>query len=100
VRGANFVSFFTVSGFFVGIVFGLLKSDGPYDLLGYIFLITLFFYLFAHLFVAFYVNTLTVKPSFFPKMGHEKDLDYFVREINKRELVIDSEYDTFKGVVK
>ncbi|MEA1920483.1 MAG: hypothetical protein U9N52_11630 [Campylobacterota bacterium] len=97
MRGANFVSFFTVSGFFISVIFALLKAQGPFDLLGYIFLITSFFYLFAHLFVAMYVGTVTIRSTFFPKSGHEKDLDYFVREINRRELIIDSDYDTIKS---
>jgi RsiW-degrading membrane proteinase PrsW (M82 family) len=92
MRGANFVSFFTVGGFFVGVVFALLKAQGAFDLLIYIFLITTFFYLFSHLFIAMYVGTMTIKPTFFPKKTHEKDLDYFIREINKRELIIDSDY--------
>ncbi len=92
MRGANFVSFFTISGFFIGIVFALLKSNSPFDLLIYIFLITTFFYLFSHIFVAMYVGTIMVKPSYFAKTTHERDLDYFVREINKRELIIDSEH--------
>lgn len=92
MRGANFVSFFTVGGFFIAVIFALLKSEGPFDLLGYIFLITSFFYLFSHLFVAMFVGTLSIRPTFFPKFSHEKDLDFFVREINKRELIIDSEY--------
>jgi hypothetical protein len=93
MRGANFVSFFTACGFFIGIVFATLKAHSAVGLLSYAFLITLFFYLFSHVFVALYVNTITVRPSFFPKMGHEKDLDFFIREINKREAVIDSQYE-------
>jgi hypothetical protein len=97
MRSANFVSFFTVGGFFIGAIFALLKSDGPFDLLVYIFLITSFFYLFSHLFVAMYVGTLTIKPTFFPKNMHEKDLDFFVREINKRELIIDNNHESIEG---
>ena len=97
MRGANFVSFFTVGGFFVGLIFALLKAEAPFDLLTYIFLITSFFYLFSHLFVAMYVGTLTIRPTFFPKNAHEKDLDFFVREINKRELIVDSEYESIKS---
>ncbi len=97
MRGSNFVSFFTVGGFFVSLVFALLKADGAFDLLGYVFLITSFFYLFSHIFIAMYVGTITVKPTFFPKSTHEKDLDFFVREINKREVIIDSEYTTMKS---
>ena len=89
---ANFVSFFTVQGFFIGIVFGLLKSDSADGLLTYTFLITTFFYLFSHIIVAFYFRTLTIKTYSFAKNRHEADLDTIVKEINKREKVIDSAY--------
>ena len=88
--GENFVYFFTVQGFFVGIVFSILKSFSAESLLGYTFLITIFFYLFSHLIVAFYFRTTVGKISSFPKEIHEKRLDILVAEINKREKIIDS----------
>ena len=88
--GENFVYFFTVSGFFIGIVFGILKSFDAEGLLVYTFLITTFFYLFSHIIIALYFRTLTAKSSYFPKELHEKELDFFVQEINKREKLIDS----------
>jgi len=88
--GENFVYFFTVWGFFVGIIFGVLKSMDAMGLLSYTFLITIFFYLFSHIIIAFYYRTIVVKSYNFPKDIHEKDLDYYVKEINKREKLIDS----------
>jgi hypothetical protein len=88
--GENFVYFFTVQGFFVGIVFGILKSFDAEGLLVYTFFITTFFYLFSHIVVAFYYKTTIGKLYFFPKELHEKQLDLFVVEINKREKLIDS----------
>ena len=88
--GENFVYFFTVQGFFVGIIFGILKSFDAEGLLVYTFFITTFFYLFSHIIIALYFRTLTAKSYFFPKLLHEKDLDLFVKEINKREKLIDS----------
>jgi len=88
--GENFVYFFTVQGFFVGIIFGILKSFDAEGLLIYTFFITTFFYLFSHIIIAFYFRTLTAKAYFFPKDVHERDLDLFVKEINKREKLIDS----------
>lgn len=92
MRGSNFVSFLTVQGFFIGIVFGVLKSDSPESFLGFVLLITFFFYLFAHLFVGFFFQTLGIKTTSFPKASHEHNLDLFVREINKREQFIDAFY--------
>jgi len=88
--GENFVYFFTVQGFFVGIIFGILKSFDAEGLLVYTFFITTFFYLFSHIIIALYFRTITAKAYNFPKELHEKELDIFVKEINKREKLIDS----------
>ena len=88
--GENFVYFFTVQGFFVGIIFGVLKSFDAYGLLTYTFFITTFFYLFSHIIIALYFKTIASKAYMFPKDIHEKELDRFVDEINKREKLIDS----------
>jgi hypothetical protein len=88
--GENFVYFFTVQGFFVGIIFGILKSFNAEELLTYTFFITTFFYLFSHIIVAFYFKTISGKVYDFPKNIYEKKLDFFVKEINKREKLIDS----------
>jgi len=88
--GENFVYFFTVQGFFIGIIFGILKSFDAEGLLVYTFFITTFFYLFSHIIIAFYFRTLVAKSYFFPKEIHEKELDLIVKEINKREKLIDT----------
>lgn len=88
--GENFVYFFTVQGFFVGIIFGVLKSFDAEGLLLYTFFITTFFYLFSHVIIAFYFNTIAIKTYLFPKEVHEKHLDIFVEEIDRREKLIDS----------
>ena len=86
----NFVYFFTVQGFFVGIIFGILKSFDAEGLLLYTFFITSFFYLFSHVIIAFYFKTIALKSYMFPKEIHEKHLDIFVEEIDRREKLIDS----------
>jgi len=88
--GENFVYFITVQGFFVGIIFGILKSLNAEGLIVYTFFITAFFYLFSHIIVAFYFRTIIGKVYSFPKDVHEKNLDMFVSEINIREKMIDS----------
>lgn len=88
--GENFVYFFTVQGFFVGVIFGILKSFDANGLFVYTTLITIFFYLFSHIIIALYYKTLTAKSYMFPRDDHEKQLDVFVKEINKRERLIDS----------
>ena len=85
----NFIYFFTVQGFFIGVVFGILKSLDAMGLLTYTLLITAFFYLFGHIIIGMYYKTMNVKTYMFPKDVHEKDLDMFVEEIKKREQLID-----------
>ena len=97
--GENFVYFFTVQGFFVGIIFGILKSFDAEGLLVYTFLITIFFYLFSHIIIAFYFRTMVAKSYYFPKDNHEKELDLFVKEINKREKFIDSVYKITEAAI-
>ncbi len=98
--GENFVYFFTVQGFFIGILFGILKSFNAEGLLVYTFFITTFFYLFSHVIVAFYYRTTIVKTYFFPRDQHEKQLDLFVKEINKREKLIDSAVKITDAAIK
>lgn len=98
--GENFVYFFTVQGFFVGIIFGILKSLDAGGLLTYTFIITAFFYLFSHLIVAFYFRTTLVRTYDFARDTHEKDLDIFVNEINKREKLIDSAVKITDAAIK
>ena len=88
--GENFVYFFTVQGFFVGIIFGILKSFDAEGLMVYTFFITTFFYLFSHVIIAMYFKTLVGRTYAFPRDDHEKQLDFFVKEINKREKLIDT----------
>ncbi len=85
----NFIYFFTVQGFFIGVVFGILKSLDATGLLTYTLFITVFFYLFGHIIIAFYYKTMNVKTYMFQKTLHEKELDLFVEEIKKREQLID-----------
>ncbi|HEX5622934.1 MAG TPA: hypothetical protein VFX57_00710 [Sulfuricurvum sp.] len=92
MRGSNFVSFLTVQGFIAGIVFGILQSTSAENFLVLVVLITTFFHLFAHVCIGFYFHTLGIKAHPFPKHSHERSLDNYVREINRREQFIDAYY--------
>ena len=98
--GENFVYFFTVQGFFVGIIFGVLKSFDADGLFVYTFFITIFFYLFSHIIIALYYRTLTARSYQFPRDTHEKELDHYVKEINKRERLIDSAVKITDAAIK
>ena len=98
--GENFVYFFTVQGFFVGIVFGILKSFDAEGLLVYTFFITTFFYLFSHFIISFFLRYSPIRQEFFPKMRHEQDLDYYANEISKREKIAENSLEFISNLDK
>lgn len=93
MRSINFVSFLTVQGFFIGFVFSILKAQTAEGVLVYTLMITAFFYLFSHFIISFFLRYSPVRQEFFPKMRHEKDLDYYANEITKREKIAESSLD-------
>lgn len=93
MRSINFVSFLTVQGFFIGFVFSILKAHTAEGILVYTLLITAFFYLFSHFIISFFLRYSPVRQEFFPKMRHEKDLDYYANEISKREKIAENSLD-------
>ena len=80
MRAENFIAFFTVCGFFVGIVFTLLKVSEPIEMLVYTLVITLFFYLIIHIVIMNYIDVKS-----FAKQNHEEIADYLISELNTRE---------------
>jgi len=100
MRSNNFVSFITVQGFMLGLAFSVLKTHSAEELLIFTALITMFFYLFSHMAVAFYLKTLGATVHGFPTDLHEKDLDLFVAEISKREDFIDHASDITSDAVR
>ena len=82
MRAENFIAFFTVCGFFIGIVFTLLKVSEPIEMLVYTLVITLFFYLIIHIVIMNYVD---VKRTFEEIFLTSKDMreiaDYLISEL-------------------
>ncbi len=72
MRSENFVAFFTICGFFIGIIFSLLKMDGALELLISTLVITLFFYLFIHVVLIFFLTAKEVDEKYFDI--HEQEL--------------------------
>jgi hypothetical protein len=91
MKSENFVAFFTVSGFFIGLSFSLLKSQNLIEFLVFLFGITFSFYTFIHLvliFFFFFTAEHTIKDSF-NKVESEAMVDMQVNQLKEREKVID-----------
>ncbi len=85
MRSENFVAFFTASGFFIGIIFSILKFDSPMDVVFYTIAITLFFYLFVHFVLIYFIKTMNISAASFDKNEHEQIVNIQIDEIKTRE---------------
>ena len=88
MRAENFIAFFTVCGFFAGVVFSALKLNEPLEMIMYTFAITLFFHLLIHIIIINYVDITLKKP--FDKDEYEKRSDYLVSELGLRAKRMDT----------
>jgi hypothetical protein len=99
MRGENFIYFATVSGFFIGLIFSILKGFSVEELLLYTFLITMVFYLIALASVAFFVKYLDIKQvEYFDKKEVDSVLDVQIKELEKKEDSILNNYEFIKKV--
>ncbi len=90
VKSENFIYFFTICGFFIGLVFSILNFGEPEDILFYTLEITLVFYLIIHVAVISFFDFNRIGKMVFDKQNHESVGDYFIQELDSREKVIDS----------
>ena len=56
MRSENYVAFFTVCGFFIGLIFSIVKVNTIADLFLYTLSITLFFHMFIHVVLVYFIN--------------------------------------------
>ncbi len=97
MRSENYVAFFTVSGFFIGLLFSILKFDAIEDILFYTVTITLFFYLFIHVVLIFYLDVMDQTISFFEKEAFEETCNNQIRAIQEREQKISDMLKSIHG---
>lgn len=90
IRADNFIYFFTVCGFFIGLIFSVINFSLPEDILLYTAEITLFFYLFIHVAVMNFIDAKRFGASLFKKREYEEVSQYFVVELDSREKRMDN----------
>ena len=86
----NFIYFFTVCGFFIGLIFTIINFSMPEDIILYTAEITLFFYLFIHVVIMNFVDIRRFGVSLFNKKEYEEVSEYFVSELDNREKRMDA----------
>ncbi|WP_456470266.1 hypothetical protein [Caminibacter sp.] len=99
MRGENFIYFSTVSGFFIGIIFAIIKDLDVESFLFAVIVTTMIFYLVALASVAFYVKYVDIKKIvFFDKKEIDSVLDAQIKDLEKAEDFIYESYEFIKKV--
>jgi ABC-type sugar transport system permease subunit len=97
MRAENFIYFSTVSGFFISIVFGILKDFDVFHFLGFVFTITFLFYIISLASSAFFIKySKTSKFIMFNKYDVEKIVNSQIKELEKKENFIYENYEFLK----
>jgi hypothetical protein len=93
----NFISFLTINGFFVGLLFGVLKLTDPLQIVVAVVFITALFYMIAIAAAAFFIKNLTFTPRYrIKKEKYETAIDTAIMELEKREVLIRDMYEFIK----
>ena len=90
MRPDNYIAFFTVCGFFVGLMFVVVKVEEPVEFVIYTLLITFFFYIVIHIVIMNYIDTKKICLRIFYKEHHEEINDYLLTELAIRERKLES----------
>jgi len=94
MRSENFIYFFTVCGFFIGLIFSVFNTQDPFELLIFTLGITLFFYLFIHVAVMNFMDVHQAGKRLFDHRQYEEISAYFIHELQEREKRMESLIDT------
>ena len=96
MRAENFVYFSIVSGFFIGIIFGVIYDFDIKNLIFATIIITMIFYAIALGSVAFYIKYFDIKKRFLFNIKEiEEIIDIQINEIEKFENFI---FDSYKFI--
>jgi uncharacterized protein YacL len=92
MRENNFIAFWLVFGFFIGLIIGFMSQNDPMDILSVVIFSLIFFYVIAHISVALFVRFMEFGKFRFPKEDFERKLDDLYNQLLQREVEVDSNY--------
>jgi len=99
MRGENFIYFSVISGFFIGIIFSILKGLSIFDFLFATFLITAIFYIVSLASVSFFVKFLDMKQIvYLNKYEIDEILDMQIKSLEKNENYIMENYEFIRKI--
>ena len=85
MRPENYVAFFTVCGFFIGLSFSIISIDEAFDILIFTCFITLMFYIFVHIAIMNFIDIKKIGGRIFDKHEYEKTSDAIINDLAIRE---------------
>jgi len=101
MKELNFIYFATTSGFFIGIIYSIIRGLDFFNFLFTTFLLTAVFFIIAQASVAFFIKYLDVKNIvYFDKKAIDEILNMQIKELEKNENFIYESYEFIKQVEK
>ena len=85
MKDENYIAFFTVCGFFVGIVFSFLEFNTIGQIIFYTLAITLFFHLFIYITLSFLMDASNSYDTLFHKSKYEELINKQISQLKNRE---------------
>ena len=99
MRGENFIFFLASCGFFIGIIFSILKDLDFEEFLYATFLLTAIFYLIGLATVSLFIKYLDIKKIiYFDKHQIDSIINVQIQELEKKEDVILESYEFIKKI--
>jgi len=95
----NFIGLFTVTGFFIGMLYSIMGDQNAIELVVNSILFTMGFYSFSQLVLAFYLKFIDVQEGDFPKGQYEETLDEYIDELEDKEERVMPEKQKFDNEV-
>lgn len=89
MRADNFICFFTVCGFFLGLIAAVLKFDEPFVIVGVSVFTTFVFYIFIHIVIINYIDPNKLGVKNFNKKDFEENTNSLIAELENRESKIE-----------
>lgn len=89
MRPENYVAFFTVCGFFIGLPFSIISLESAFEIVVFTCLITFIFYVLIHIAIMNFINIYKISGRIFNKAEYEKTSDNLINDLAIREKKMD-----------
>jgi len=100
MKSNNFIYFLSVFGFFIGLLFTILKVEDPFMVIFYTIVITISFYTIGILSTSFFIQFVKYDGGFIDKKGYDNIYDIIDEQINDRELKAEEIYGFIHELVE